>query len=334
MDINNKIQKLILQNHLGLQVIKIEKIPGGLSHNMYKVTTDKALFAIKELNPAIMRKKEAYHNFVFSEKIARIAKQNGINAVCALQFNGEVVLKAEDSFFMVFDWLNGETLNAEQAEVKHCEVIGQTLANIHNVSFFELQDLRPSKMQAEKFDFESYIPLAKGQNKLYTQNLQNNINLLIELNKKSVEATNKLNNTLIVSHRDLDCKNVMWQDFTPYIIDWEASGFINPTLELVQAAWYWSGGAVENLDLHKFDVLIKSYVNVYRGKLCANYADLVYASLGSKLAWLQYNLQRAFVETKFESVEIADDEVIKCLKESAYYVDQYDNVLKALKACF
>ena len=59
MDIKEKIKALILQNNLGSKVIGTEKIVGGLSHNMYRVETDKALFAIKELNPAIMRRKEA-----------------------------------------------------------------------------------------------------------------------------------------------------------------------------------------------------------------------------------------------------------------------------------
>ena len=112
MDINEKIQQLITQNDLGVEIISIQKISGGLSHKIYRVRTDKADYAIKELNHAIMRKKDAYRNFVFSEKVARTARQNGINAVCALQFCGDVVLKVDDSFFLVFKWLNATTLTA------------------------------------------------------------------------------------------------------------------------------------------------------------------------------------------------------------------------------
>ncbi len=334
MDIKEKIQALILQNNLGSQVIGTEKIVGGLSHNMYRVETDKALFAIKELNPAIMRRKEAYDNFVFSERVARFAKQNGINAVCALQFNGEVVLKIEDSFFVVFDWLRGETLTAEQVKVEHCEIIGKTLAEIHNINFFELQNVRLQNMQAEIFDFESYVPPAKERNKAYAQNLQNSIPLLIQYNKQAAQSIQKLNGVLTISHADLDRKNVMWQNFTPFLIDWESSGCINPTLELVQVAWYWAGGDVENLDRNKFERLIKSYVEEYNGKTCADYTNIVCANLSSKLAWLEYNLKRSMNETKFESSEMACREVVKSLKEINYCVSQFDNVVNILKSCF
>ncbi len=41
----------------------------------------------------------------------------------------------------------------------------------------------------------------------------------------------------MISHTDLDRKNVIWQKNVPFIIDWEASGYINPTIELIQVAW-------------------------------------------------------------------------------------------------
>ena len=84
-------------------------------------------------------------------------------------------------------------------------------------------------------------------------------------------------NNLVISHTDLDRKNVMWQEDKPFIIDWEASGYINPTIELIQVAWYWSGGDVENIDYNKFGILIKSYKKYYKGNIDKNAEDLVYA---------------------------------------------------------
>lgn len=327
---DGKIQNLILQNNLGTKILKIQKVLGGLSHAMYKVKTDKSTYAIKELNPLVMRRKEAYNNFVFSEKIASFAKQAGLNAVCAQQFNGNVVLKIEDDFFMVFEWLNGKILKPEQVDLKHCEIIGQTLAKIHNIDFFELLDMKPQKMELEIFDFENFIPLAKAQNKPYAQILQDNVNLLRKLNELAAKSIDKLNDFLTISHTDLDCKNVMWQNYTPFIIDWEASGIINPSLELIQVAWYWAGGDIEKLNLNKLEVLIKSYLKEYNGTFCANHSDLVYSNLASKLAWLEYSLKRSLIEPKFDSSEIANTEVIKSLKEINYCVEQFDNIIEVL----
>ena len=333
LNTNEKLQKLILQYGLGKKVTKIQPVSGGLSHKTYRVQTDKTDLAIKQLNPAIMRQKAAYHNFVFSEKVARTAKQHGINAVCALQFGGDVVLHIENGYFMVFEWLNAQTITAQQVQQRHCEVIGQTLAEIHNINFANLQNCKPQNVPTQTFDYESYICPAKAQNKPYARRLANDLNLLLALNKLSANATNNLNGALTVSHGDLDCKNVMWQRFTPFVIDWEASGFVHPTAELVQVAWYWAGGDVENLDKHKFETLLNAYVKEYRGNVCPAYADLVYANAAPKLGWLNYNLQRALAKTKSKSTQLADNEVAKSLAELEYCVDQADNVIAALKNC-
>ena len=37
----------------------------------------------------------------------------------------------------------------------------------------------------------------------------------------------------------------MWQAYNEFVIDWKASGYINPTIEFIQVAWYWSGGDIE-----------------------------------------------------------------------------------------
>ena len=130
---------------------------------MYKVETDKGIYAVKELNSGVMKREKAYSNFVFSEKVTDIAKENGISAIGALKFNDDIMIKIDDSYFMVFEW-------------------------------------------------NRYIPLAEEHNKPYIKEFKENIELLYELNKNSVEALEYAKNNLVISHTDLDRKNVMWQD--------------------------------------------------------------------------------------------------------------------------
>jgi thiamine kinase-like enzyme len=48
--------------------------------------------------------------------------------------------------------------------------------------------------------------------------------IIIELIKKYNENLNTINNNLIVSHRDIDQKNVLWDNVgNPMVIDWESS---------------------------------------------------------------------------------------------------------------
>lgn len=65
----------MLQCNLGQVIENAIRVNGGLSHRMYKVVTDKGIYAVKELNKGIMKRKEAYSNFVFSEKGNRYCKR-------------------------------------------------------------------------------------------------------------------------------------------------------------------------------------------------------------------------------------------------------------------
>ena len=142
MEINNtyrNIEELIIQENLGNSVKSIDIVTGGLSHRMYKVVTDKEVYAVKELNAGVMKRPDAYNNFVFSEKVTDIVKQNGVDAVGAIKIQNDIMKQINNQYFMVFNWLNGKILKAEEITMMHCEVIGKILAQIHNIDFSEIE---------------------------------------------------------------------------------------------------------------------------------------------------------------------------------------------------
>lgn len=298
---NKNIDYLINKFNLGSKIMSINKVSGGLLHKMYRVETDKAIYAVKELNPVIMKRADAYSNFVFSEKVTDIAIKNGVCAIGTIKFDGESIAKIDDSYFMVFDWLDGKILKAQEITQKHCNIIGKALAQIHNIDFSKIADERRKNIEFEYFDWKTYIQLAEEQNKPYAQVLNENVELLYKLNEKSIDGLKYAKNNLIISHTDLDRKNVMWQGEKAFIIDWEASGYINPTIELIQVAWYWSGGDTENVDYNKFSEVVNSYKQNYKGKIDTNINVLVNADVYGGLAWLNYNLKRSLCIELFDS---------------------------------
>ena len=331
--INKKIEKLIQENDLGNTIINIDKVIGGLSHRMYKVETNKGIYAVKELNAGVMKKEKAYSNFVFSEKVTDIVIENGISAIGAIKFNNDIMVKIDDSYFMVFEWLEGKILEPEEITNKHCEIIGKMLAEIHNIDFSRIEDEERKKVETNSFDWNRYIPLAEEQDKPYIQELKTNIELLYELNKNSVKALEYAKNNLVISHTDLDRKNVIWQDDKAFIIDWEASGYINPTIELIQVAWYWSGGDKENIDYNKFKKIINSYKQSYKRKIDKNIDILINADNYGGLAWLDYNLKRSLcIENKYDQdeIQLAENEVVQSLNEIKYNYSQLDKMIEVL----
>ena len=69
------IEKFCERYDLG-KIQNISRLFGGLMHKIFKVETDKGIYCIKVLNSEVMARKEAFNNFVVSESIANLAKQN------------------------------------------------------------------------------------------------------------------------------------------------------------------------------------------------------------------------------------------------------------------
>lgn len=335
LELQKDIETIIKEENLGDEVKSITKVTGGLSHKLYKVITDKDIYAIKELNPGVMRTKEAYSNFVFSEKVTEIVKENGITAIGAIKLNNnDIMRKVNNKYFMIFNWLEGKTLKPEEITEKHCEVIGEVLAKIHNIDFSKIEDNKRKKDNIEEFDWSKYFELAIKENKCYVDILKENINILYELNKKAIESVKYANNNLIISHKDLDRKNVIWQGYTPFIIDWEASGYINPTIELILVAWYFSGGDIEKIDYRRFEIVVNTYKKYAKNKIDKNIEKLIYADIYSGLEWLDYNFKRSLcIENNYKEDEIrlAEGEIIQSIGEIKYNVSQMDNIIDIIK---
>lgn len=333
-EFNYLIEKLIKETKLGNKIITIDKVIGGLSHRMYKVVTDKGIYAVKELNPNVMKRKETYSNFLFAEKVTDIAKMNGINAIGTNKINEKVIQEMNNSYFMIFDWIDGKILKNEEITEEHCKIIGKILAQIHNIDFSNIEDEKRKQIQIEEFDWNKYLKVAEYQNSSFVTVLKDNISLLYELNKKANEGQIYAKEHLVISHTDLDRKNVIWQKNVPFIIDWEASGYINSTIELIQVAWYWSDGDIGNLNYDKFKIIFEEYKKYYKGNMDENIDKLIYADIYSGLAWINYNLQRALcIECKCdkEEIQLAEDEIKCSIEEIIYNESQMKQMIKLLK---
>ena len=310
------------------------RVTGGLSHRMYKFITDKEIYAVKELNKGIMKRKEAYSNFVFSEKVTDIAKANNIPAIEAIKIENDIMKKIENSYFMVFNWVDGMILKPNEITVEHCKIIGSLLAQIHNIDFSSIENENKPKENLKMFEWDKYLKLAEEKNTKYAELLEENVNLLKQINEKSITAMNYANKNLIISHRDLDKKNVMWKGKNPFIIDWEASGYVNPTIELISTAYYWAGGETEELDISKFEVFLNSYKQYSENVIDKNCETLAYADFYSGLNWLEYNLKRSMcIGNNYdkEELELATNEVIKSINDIRYNISQIDSIIVILK---
>ena len=111
-------------------VIDIEKLSGGLMHRMFKVKTTTATYAIKVLNSEVTNREEAYNNFIVSEKISNLAKENNIPISSAISIEGNYLTEFENTYYMVFNYIEGKTLSDEEITVEHCKRLEQYLLGL------------------------------------------------------------------------------------------------------------------------------------------------------------------------------------------------------------
>lgn len=312
-----QLDKLLHNYGLGNLIDEPRKITGGLMHTMYQVATENKKYAVKELNPAIMKRAGVVENMVNSERIAK-AFEGIVPAITAMQFDGNPLLILDESYYMIFEWSDGISIFPPHISPEHCRKMGILLGKMH-LANIEFPGINKEKIEGEIYHWDKYLLLGEEVNAEWGQELSETIADLKEWNSNLYEACNLLSNNLVLSHRDLDPKNVMWQDDNPYFIDWEAAGYVNPYQELLELLNYWADKGNGELDKDKFDALYNGYISVV-GKCDVNWETVLASGFGGMLGWLNYSFKRSLgiESTSLEEKKLGTNQVfgtIKALKQ-------------------
>ena len=326
------IEKFCERYDLG-KIQNISRLFGGLMHKIFKVETDKGIYCIKVLNSEVMARKEAFDNFVVSESIANLAKQNGIPASSALNMEGNYLTKLDDIYYMVFDFVDGKILKDENITIEHCKKIGNILAHIHSLDYKEI-GLKPNVVKYKRlYNWESYIDNPNFDKMSYKNVYLKNYKKYNSILKRANERFNESNKNQAICHSDMDPKNVIWNKDNPIIIDWECAGLANPEKELLEDALGWSGFLSNNFSEEKFMAMFKEYAK-YRSIDNIEWFDIICGNLVGRFDWLKYNLERSLgiIANDEEEIKLAENEVIKTIDEINRYLDligdMYDIIIK------
>jgi len=327
---NLQFEKLCSILQLGEIVDVPEKISGGLLHRMYAIKTTKGKYAIKALNPQIMLRDEAMQNFINSEEVANIVSNN-ISALPAKRFNETFIHQVDSQFYLVFDWVEGKSLKPNEIGIAHCEKIGSILANIHMIDFSELGIVNDWSDNEHITDWNYYLQRGKESNMRWVNLILEVVDRLYEWSTKAKKSLSLLAADIVISHRDLDPKNVMWSKGEPIIIDWEAAGYVNPMHELIETAIYWSEDEIGNIYKERFLAFIGGYKKIY-GELKANWRTVLLNGFLGKLGWLEYNLKRSLgIEcTDKEEQNMGTTQVIETINSLIYYSERIPELEKWL----
>ena len=310
-----QVTRLCALYDLGEPLTEAQMVTGGQLHRLWHLTTTRGSFAVKQLNAAIMRKPGIQHEYRISEYIAQSMSKQGISAIAALDSVDGPLQEIDGIFLLVYPWIDGEILPSMPVEPDRALQIGVILAHIHTLSL-HIPGVAPLEWQHfhnDDWDILTFQAAEAGLSWAYP--VRAALPLLLEWTQSYEDAGEKLMQCLVISHRDLDQKNVLWQSPTaPMIVDWEAAGLINPTMELVSVALSWSGLATGVLKKDIVTTLVNGYIQA-GGTIQNTGLDALHGLLGTWLGWLLFNMRRSLGEsiTSEEERQLGIDETVNTL---------------------
>lgn len=306
IEINNLMESL----KLGAVINEPVQVTGGLLHKMYRVNTNKGAYAVKVLNAEIMKRPVAFQNTVNSEKIAA-GFQAIIPVVSALEIGGRQIHECNGTHYMIFDWVEGTSIFPPMITSENCYAIGDVLGKIHQEKLV-VDGVVPEEDGATMFDWDRYgeqLPEYKAED--WANRFQEALPDIKAWNQAACEAGEVLAKTMVISHRDLDPKNVMWSGDSPLIIDWEAAGYVNPYQEFLEVINYWADDGKGGLLKENFDALLYAYTQHMKLEN-VDWAPVFAGSYMGMLGWLEYNVKRALgMETgSTDDAEVGKEQVL------------------------
>ncbi len=305
-----EINSLIETLGLGSVVDEPVQVTGGLLHRMYRVNTDKGSYAVKVLNPEIMKRPAALQNTVNAEKIAA-GFQSIIPVVAALEFSGKQIHEWNGTYYMIFDWVEGASIFPPMITVENCYAMGEVLGKLHQANL-TIDGVTSEEGGAMMVDWDNYRERLWGyETEDWAIRFQEALSDIKSWNQAASDAQKVLVETMVISHRDLDPKNIMWNGNIPWIIDWEAAGYVNPYQELLEVVNYWADDGKGGLLKEHFDALLDAYTQYVKPENVD--WDAVFAgSFCGMLGWLEYNVKRAlgFEATTVDEVQLGKEQVI------------------------
>lgn len=312
MQINEIIKKLVIKCDLGNINEQPKRVSGGLLNRIYKIKTDKGTYAIKLLNPEVMKRPTAMSRHIFAERVANIAKQNEINCLPSKIINNETIQEVNGYYFLIFDWVEGKSITEEELTIEKCKKVATELSKLHKINFDDMKNETESHYSKEEVDWDFYIQ--RLTNKKLKELLIENKDRFNKLDQKAIKALKIIEKNVVISHSDLDLPNVLWDNEEPILIDWESVGAINPSMELIDTAWNWSGGQ-NYFDIEKFKIFIQTYEE--NGGDISEFNLAIDANFKAKSGWLEYNLKRVCGIECLDREEqiLGEKEVIRSIDE-------------------
>ena len=180
-------------------------------HRMYRVNTAGCSYAVKHLNPGIMKRPGVMDNYRKAEKLEQIIEDAGIPVVAAITINGRKMQKVDDDYFYIFHWQNGSITDWNNITPEQCRQAGAIQARIHAIQPRYTDHTVP---ELSAINWAENTAEAEQQGSVIAPLLNENSQLLNDAQDALNSARQALPDIECITNEDMDPKNVMWYEGT------------------------------------------------------------------------------------------------------------------------
>jgi thiamine kinase-like enzyme len=279
---------------LGTPNGSLGQVAGGFHHRMWQLKTNCGSFAIKQLADDLdMQDTATVERMNATEITAREFSEHGVPALYSLASGRQHLHLLDGVGYLVYPWTDASACHKNGIEKKHALTVAGILAHIHrsDIHVPELRDVPALPLTAERVI--DLVQLARQRNVRESQLLEARLDDLLEAVELQAPALAMLQQHQVISHGDLDHKNVLWDgDGEPLLIDWESARRLNPTYELILEALDW-GGITANFEMGPFVTFLEAYLDA-GGRIVADEVPAVADAIQATwVEWLLFNIGRA-----------------------------------------
>ena len=325
--IENIIVDLFKDRNLGEVIPPIKRVSGGFLHRMYRVNTKDASFAVKHLNPEILKRPEARENYRRAEALEKQIEDAGIAIVPAMNLNGNKMQEYKGEFFYIFHWQNGSVTDWNHISEEQCRQAGAIQGKIHAI---ECRDASEAEPELSAISWKEYVERAETENEELKKLLTENMDLLIYAENSLNEARKMLPPMETIIDEDMDPKNVMWENGEPVVIDLECLDYGNPISGALQLALQWAGITTKTLEYGKIHAFFEGYLEAYDNGF-REYPS-VFGLAYTWLEWLEYNLGRALGQCQDDKErDMGMDEVRNTIDRIRYLYEREEEIKESLR---
>lgn len=239
---DRQIEALCAALELGAPLTRPRLVSAGPPHRVWRLEVARGVLAVKELSREQLALPGARHALRQAESIAAQLSSEGVPTVVALTVEGDPLLDLDGATVLVYPWVDGAMLAPGALDAAQAAQLGEVLGRMHAVNLTVPGLERPG---LRAFPPEHWLTLTRralGMQVEWAGPARQVLDAVLQLGDRYEAAAVELARELVVSHRRLTPGHVLWiQGAFPWLIDWEAAGYINPVMELAELALRWSG---------------------------------------------------------------------------------------------